>query len=109
MRHREDHLLGVARLAQLAVDFQLVLLELLFNAGFLIVISSTLDTLLGGGAVAWVAAMFVPIAALSCTRWLRDLWPLSAIGLGVYLIGVMGLTYWRGAVAFHHHIFPMWS
>ena len=104
---------------KLCVDAQLILLELLFNAGFLIVIASTLHTLLpdafgawgaadaGRSEAAWVALLFAPIAALSCTRWLRDLWPLSAFGLLVYLVGVMGLTYWRGAAQLGRHARPV--
>ena len=98
---------------KILVDVQLVMLELMYNVGFLIVMASTLTALcygqLGGGETgtvlawigsldynSWIAALFIPVAGLSLIRWLKDLWCLSLLGLLIYLVGVMGLTAFDG-------------
>eukprot|EP00041_Stephanoeca_diplocostata_P029199 m.856300 g.856300 ORF g.856300 m.856300 type:complete len:240 (-) comp23512_c0_seq11:4179-4898(-) len=87
----------LGRWGKYCVDFQLVLLEMLFNAGFQIVMSKTLASLVPNiSQIEWIGIVALPIAVMSCIRWLRDLWFLSLFGLIVYLGGVR----WCRGIAF---------
>jgi len=70
-----------------AVDAQVVLLELLYNAGFQIVMASTIHTLVPSiSHTAAVLMLFVPVCLLSFIRWLKDFWFLSLFGLLIYVV-----------------------
>jgi proton-coupled amino acid transporter len=84
------------------IDFGVVFLELMFNTGFTIVMSSTLHTLVPSVAQnTWICILTPAEIVLSFIRWLKDYWWLSTFGLVVYLFGVMGLTYVDGVIQLH--------
>jgi len=80
-----------------AVSVIVVVLELAFCTGWVIIISTNI-TLIAKKPSEWqwtVALLSWPVlAALACIRFLKDLWFLSIFGLLVYLVGVMGSVYY---------------
>eukprot|EP00750_Incisomonas_marina_P028477 INCI6736.1.p1 GENE.INCI6736.1~~INCI6736.1.p1 ORF type:complete len:371 (+),score=50.83 INCI6736.1:193-1305(+) len=72
-----------------------VLLELMFCSGWVIVACQSINTETGASHV-WVAWVLFPlIAALCLIPSLHRLWPLSFVGLLVYTGGVMGTIYYH--------------
>lgn len=84
---------------RLAIEAAVVLLELMFAVGFVIVgIRNT--CLLSGLSRIVVAAAAAPIlGALSIFRFLNKFWGVSAFGLLVYLGGVMGVASYHAIAA----------
>jgi len=104
---------GLARHACGAVGFWGVttivcVLELAFCTGWVICASDSIsivtDSALSRAEIAW---MLMPvIGALSCIRWLRQLWFLSLAGFLVYFVGVMGSSYYYIATQAPPHDAP---
>lgn len=72
-----------------------VLLELMFCSGWVIVACQSINTETGASHV-WVAWVLFPLIAVLCLiPSLHRLWPLSFVGLLVYTGGVMGTIYYH--------------
>lgn len=83
------------------VEAQVVILELAFCCGFVIVGLDNMEAVVGRSAENRLAIILVatPILVfLAWIRWLKDLWVLSFLGLLVYVGGVMGISYYDGAL-----------
>ena len=78
-----------------AVGWLVIVLEMCFCAGWVIVACQNIgaQTGLDHSYLAWV--LFPIVALLCCIPFLSDLWPLSFVGLAVYLGGVMGTLYYH--------------
>jgi amino acid permease len=78
-----------------AVGWLVIILEMCFCAGWVIVACQNIgvQTGLHHSYLAWV--LFPIVALLCCIPFLSDLWPLSFVGLAVYLGGVMGTLYYH--------------
>jgi len=77
---------ALGELAFKAVAVLVVVLELAFCTGWVIVASDNISIVVGNGLTrADVAARLFPvIGALACIRWLRQLWFLSLLGVIIY-------------------------
>lgn len=74
-----------------------IILEIAFCSGFIIVILSNMEAIFPHFSRIWVTLMLFPFLTIfSWIRWLKDLWLPSTFGALVYLVGVMGVTYYNG-------------
>jgi len=86
------------------VSAQIVFLELAFATGFVVVILDQLAATVGlsqelGPRTLAALGLAVPLAALANIRWLKDLWPVSVLGLLVYAAGIIGMSVFQSAQA----------
>jgi amino acid permease len=73
-------------------------ITLIYTSGFVIVISSSLhDVLPAVHRAAWCGLIFPVLTILSWIPFMKDLWFVSLLGLGTYLIGVVGSTIYFAA------------
>jgi amino acid permease len=103
MRSYEDvagFILG--RRGKLAVQYSVGLLQLLFCTGFLIVLCENMHSVfpdLGEHSVIWI---FMPLLVLlSWIPNLKDMWLISALGLMVYVCGVVMFSTYSGFIDYH--------
>lgn len=88
---------------KIAVEVTVVLLQLIFCAGYLIVIGSNMHTMTGWHAY-WFILLATPLVLLMAfVKKFKDLWLISAFGLSVYIFGVVGLTVIHGTKVISTH------
>jgi len=75
-----------------------VILEIVFATGMVVVMLDNMTALLPHYYNKYYSAMtlFPVLAVLSWIHFLKDMWPISLFGVVVYLIGVIGGTYFYG-------------
>lgn len=80
------------------VSFSVVVLNVAFCGGFVIVIASNMNTIAPHifRRFLLVSCLFPVLTLFSWIRWIRQLWMLSIFGALVYLIGVVGFTFING-------------
>eukprot|EP00729_Bicosta_minor_P013016 gene13016-27907_t len=95
--------LGTVLYVVIGLIVVVVLLELMFAIGFVIVGLQNM-VLLTGATRLNIALIAAPILmALSCFRWLANFSGVSLFGLVVYLGGVMGVASYHAAVDLRNH------
>ncbi|GAB5031014.1 amino acid auxin permease family [Nannochloropsis oceanica] len=73
--------------------FLMATITLIYTSGFVIVIGSSLnDVLPAVHRAVWCGLLFPVLTILSWIPFMKDLWFVSLLGLGTYLIGVVGST-----------------
>ena len=94
----------LGRPGYLAVGALVVLLESCFCTGWLIVSADHLQNVFPGAMsrAEWVMCLLPIVLGLSCIPFLAQLWPLSAFGLVVYLVGVIGNIFIHIAIDSDH-------
>mmetsp|Transcript_57368 Transcript_57368/g.152965 ORF Transcript_57368/g.152965 Transcript_57368/m.152965 type:complete len:400 (-) Transcript_57368:402-1601(-) len=90
-----------------------VILELAFCTGWVIVSADQLHIVTGMEQRLWVMILFPFICVMVCIRFLKDLWVFSLVGLLTYVFGVIGgLAYFiLSDSSLHWHtvgIMPQW-
>jgi hypothetical protein len=75
-----------------AIQFQIILMELAFCSGFIIVICDNLRTLFGISQIMVVLALAPVLTLLAWIKWIKDLWWIALIGLFVYFVGILGVV-----------------
>jgi amino acid permease len=80
------------------IRYSVALLQLLFCTGFMIVFCDNMEGVFPAVNRAEYAGLaLVPLTLLSWIPNMRDMWVVSALGLVVYLVGVIGLSLYDGA------------
>ncbi|KAH3765750.1 aromatic and neutral amino acid transporter [Pelomyxa schiedti] len=78
-----------------AVLITLCLLQLCFCTGWIIIMINNIHTLIPGiSRFIQLMWLFPVLVMLSWIRYVKQLVPLSFVGLGIYVFGVMGLSYY---------------
>eukprot|EP00164_Ancoracysta_twista_P003228 GFYU01004311.1.p1 GENE.GFYU01004311.1~~GFYU01004311.1.p1 ORF type:complete len:338 (+),score=68.35 GFYU01004311.1:1-1014(+) len=89
------------RPGQWIIEFCVVLLEIAFCAGFLLVIKDNMASLSPNLSEVTLLLILTPgLIVLSWIRWLKDLWVVSVLGLLVYVVGVMGISYYDSIASY---------
>lgn len=92
------------RAGYIAIAVIVIMLELAFCTGWLIIASENIVVIAAGGVDRHVviAALFPLLICLANVRWLAQLWSLSVFGFVVYFVGVMGVSMWAMATGRVH-------
>jgi len=104
-QHTHTRLTTYADLAQilygdkmaLLVQGVIVILHILFTTGLVIVILENLSDLISVNDWFWYSSLLLLIMGLLQIAWLQDMWIISALGLLVYSVGVIGSTIYSAA------------
>eukprot|EP01128_Nolandella_sp_AFSM9_P004982 TRINITY_DN2352_c0_g5_i1.p1 TRINITY_DN2352_c0_g5~~TRINITY_DN2352_c0_g5_i1.p1 ORF type:complete len:549 (-),score=119.63 TRINITY_DN2352_c0_g5_i1:47-1495(-) len=84
---------------ELFVHVFVITMEIIFATGIVIVVPQTLEAVfpsLKGSSTLIQAVLFVPCSLLCLISLMKDLWVISLLGVAVYLVGVVGSTFYLG-------------